>query len=50
MVKKMLGDDNGATAIEYGMIAALVAVMLIGSLTALGHNLSGVFSTVAVKL
>ena len=39
-------DEGGATAIEYGLIAALIAVVLIGGLTVLGLSLQGVFSNV----
>ena len=40
-------DENGATAIEYGLIAALIAVVIIGALTVLGGNISAKFSTIA---
>jgi len=40
-------DENGATAIEYGLIAALIAVVIIGALTVLGGNISSKFSTIA---
>lgn len=43
-------DKKGATAIEYGLIAALVAVVLITALTTLGDNLSNSFNNVAAKL
>ena len=43
-------DESGATAIEYGLIAALVSVAIIGALTALGTNLSSVFSSVSGSL
>jgi pilus assembly protein Flp/PilA len=45
-VKKFLKDENGATAIEYGLIAALIAVAIVTALTTLGTNLSGLFSNV----
>ena len=45
-----LNDDSGATAIEYGLIAALVSVAAIGALTAMGNSLSTMFSTVATAL
>ncbi len=38
-------DDSGATAIEYGLIAALVSVADIGALTAMGNSLSTMFTT-----
>jgi pilus assembly protein Flp/PilA len=40
-------DEDGATAIEYGLIAALIAVVIIGALTTLGTNMSSRFQTVA---
>jgi pilus assembly protein Flp/PilA len=47
---KLMRDESGATAIEYGLIAALIAVVIIGALTTVGKNLSGVFNSVATKL
>ena len=47
---RLLRDDSGATAIEYGLIAALVAVAAIGAMTTLGTSLSGIFNTVAGDL
>ena len=44
MFQGFLLDENGATAIEYGLIAALVAVGLIVALSVLGNNLSGQFN------
>lgn len=46
MLTKFIRDENGATAIEYGLIAALIAVVIIGALTALGSSISAKFSTV----
>ena len=40
-------DESGATAIEYGLIAALVSVAAIGALTALGGSLNTIFQTVS---
>ena len=40
-------DESGATAIEYGLIAALIAVVIIGAATTLGSNVSKTFSTIA---
>ncbi len=53
MFAKMIGfikDEDGATAIEYGLIAALVAVACIGALTAMGDSLVGIFEEVSTKL
>ena len=46
MIQKFCADENGATAIEYGLIAALVAVGLIVALSVLGNNLSNQFNYV----
>lgn len=43
-------DESGATAIEYGLIAALVAVVCIGAWTSLGTNMSAKFTGIADKL
>ncbi len=43
-------EDSGATAIEYGLIAALVSVAAIGALTAMGGSLDAMFSTVSTTL
>ena len=45
--KKFAKDEEGATAIEYGLIAALIAVVIIGALTTLGTNMSSRFKRVA---
>jgi pilus assembly protein Flp/PilA len=45
-IKTFLKDENGATAIEYGLIAALVAVAIVAALTTLGNGLSGLFGEV----
>jgi pilus assembly protein Flp/PilA len=49
-VTRFLTDDSGATAIEYGLIAALIAAVLIGALTAIGTNLNGTFDTISQKV
>jgi pilus assembly protein Flp/PilA len=43
-------SEKGATAIEYGLIAALIAVIIITALTTLGTKLSAVFNSVATSL
>ncbi len=45
-----VSDEDGATAIEYGLIAALVSVAAIGALTAMGENLTTMFETVSSAL
>jgi pilus assembly protein Flp/PilA len=49
-VKKFLANENGATAIEYGLIAALIAVVIISALTSIGSNLTNTFNSVAGSL
>ena len=49
-LKKLSASRNGATAIEYGLIAGLVAVAIIAGATTLGTDLSGAFSTVGGKV
>lgn len=50
MIRKFLKDESGATAIEYGLIAALVAVACIVALEAMGSSLSQMFDAVKGKL
>ena len=45
-----LNDESGATAIEYGLIAALIAVVIITGVTAVGTNLSTTFNTLSTNL
>ncbi|MBV9554956.1 MAG: Flp family type IVb pilin [Alphaproteobacteria bacterium] len=47
---KLLRNENGATAIEYGLIAALIAVAAVTVMGTVGTNLSTTFNTVANKL
>jgi pilus assembly protein Flp/PilA len=49
-LRKLLKDESGATAIEYGLIAALVSVAIIGILGTLGQNLLATFTTVSNEL
>lgn len=48
--KNMLRDEAGATAIEYGLIAALIAVAAIAALQGLGDELNNTFNTVSTEL
>jgi len=45
-----LTDDSGATAIEYGLLASLIAVVIIAAVKAVGTNLSTMFTSVASNL
>ena len=49
-VTRFLKDDAGATAIEYGLIAALIAVVLVGALQAVGSSLSGAFTKISTEV
>jgi pilus assembly protein Flp/PilA len=43
-------SERGVTAIEYGLIAALIAVVIVGGLTLIGTNLSSVFNSIATSI
>ena len=50
LIKKLVHDEQGATAIEYGLIAALIAVASITAMTSLGTTLRGTFNNVSSKM
>lgn len=50
LFSRFVRDESGATAIEYGLIAALIAVVIIGALQAVGTKLTSTFSTVSTNL
>ncbi len=56
-MKKMLNhwralvrDESGAAAVEYGLLAGLIAVVIVGSVTTLGNTLRGIFADIAAKI
>jgi pilus assembly protein Flp/PilA len=49
-LKALADDERGVTALEYGLIAGLVAVVIVGSVTALGNKLSSTFTTIVSAL
>lgn len=49
-LKRFLKNEDGATAIEYGLIAALIGVAIITAVGAVGDGLNNTFTTVAGKL
>ena len=49
-IKNLVRDEAGATAIEYGLIAALIAVAAIAAMQGLGGQLSNTFTTVSTKM
>jgi pilus assembly protein Flp/PilA len=50
VISNLLRDESGATAIEYGLIAALISVVIIVAITAVGTQLSTTFNTISTKL
>jgi pilus assembly protein Flp/PilA len=50
IISRFAADQSGATAIEYGLIAGLISVVIIGAITTLGTKLSGQFSKIAGNL
>jgi len=49
-LKKFLRDESGATAIEYGLIAGLIAVVIITAVTTVGTNLKTTFNKISSNL
>ena len=50
LARRFLADERGATAIEYGLIVAGIAALLVGSLSLIGSSLSGRFNNVSTTL
>ena len=50
VLKGLPGDESGATAIEYGLLAALISVFLVAAFNRLGLNLATIFETIAAAL
>ena len=49
-IQTKLNEDRGATAVEYGLMVALIAVAIIGTVTALGTGLNGLFTQITGSL
>ena len=49
-VRSFLSDESGVTAIEYALIAALIAVAIIGAVTTVGTNITTVFGEIGAQL
>ncbi len=49
-IKNFAREEDGVTAIEYGLIAALIAIVIIGAVTVVGSKLCATFNAVAVAL
>jgi pilus assembly protein Flp/PilA len=50
LINRFLKDEDGATAIEYGMIAALIAVVILGTLQVIGTQLNAKFNAISAQL
>ena len=50
LIKNFAKNESGATAIEYGLIAALVSVVIITAVTTMGGNLTNTFNSIASSL
>lgn len=50
LINSMRTDDEGATAVEYGLMVSLIAVVIIGAVAAIGTNLSTMFTGVSGRL
>ena len=50
MIGRFLKDEEGATAIEYGLIAALISIAAVAAMQNVGNNLKTIFNTVATNL
>jgi pilus assembly protein Flp/PilA len=50
LFRRFINDQSGVTAIEYGLIAALIAVVIIGAVKGVGTNLKATFSTASTNL
>ena len=49
-INKFIADDEGATAVEYGLMVGLIAVVIIAAVTALGTDLDGLFDQIVTAL
>jgi pilus assembly protein Flp/PilA len=50
IIRKLIGDNKGATAIEYGLIAALIAVAAIAAMKSVGTTLNTTFTNVSTQM
>ncbi|MEM5339917.1 Flp family type IVb pilin [Paraburkholderia azotifigens] len=49
-IQQFLREEDGVSAIEYGLLAGLIAVTIVGTVTAIGGSLNDVFTTIQTKL
>ena len=50
LINRFVKDESGATAIEYGLIAGLLSIVIIGALAATGTSLSAIFTSIQTQL
>ena len=50
IIRRFIGDESGATAIEYGLIASLISIGIITAATTLGKNIANTFQNVSDNL
>jgi pilus assembly protein Flp/PilA len=50
LIFRFMSDESGATAIEYGLLAALISVVIIGAVTSIGTKMSAKFNVIAGNL
>ncbi len=50
LIAKLTRDDEGATAVEYGLMVSLIAVVIIAAVTLIGTNLAAIFNQVAAAI
>ena len=49
-LQNRIASERGATAVEYGLMVALIAIVIIAAVTLLGQNISGLFNNAATKI
>lgn len=50
LISRFVKDESGATAIEYGLIAGLLSVVIVGAVSATGTSITGIFTSISGKL
>lgn len=50
MIQRLIRDERGATAVEYGLIVALIAIVMVVALQSTGNSLSGVMTTASTAM
>ena len=50
VTRRLVSDDKGVTAVEYGVLGALIIIFCIGAITSVGTNVSGTFTSISSAL